>query len=142
MYCRKCGNELKEDDMFCNKCGTKVELINNSDELQNNDMKDKEQNAEECFIRKIKWGQVLYYLIGCDIVAIIISMLAGFETINYLVIIFTIFVFFGGLINSAYIIGICPSCNRKIEILGKDVQKSGENTIFDCPLCNKKIVIK
>ncbi len=56
MYCRKCGNELKEDDMFCNKCGTKVELINNSDELQNNDMKDKEQNAEECFIRKIKWG--------------------------------------------------------------------------------------
>lgn len=85
----------------------------------------------------------MYYLIGCDIVAIIISMLAGFETINYLVIIFTIFVFFfGGLINSAYIIGICPSCNRKIEILGKDVQKSGENTIFDCPLCNKKIVIK
>lgn len=27
MYCRKCGNELKEDAKFCDKCGTKTEGI-------------------------------------------------------------------------------------------------------------------
>lgn len=29
MYCRKCGNELKEDDEFCNKCGTNVNITKN-----------------------------------------------------------------------------------------------------------------
>ena len=26
MYCRKCRNEINENDVFCPKCGTKVEL--------------------------------------------------------------------------------------------------------------------
>ena len=26
-YCTKCGNELKDGDLFCSKCGAKVELI-------------------------------------------------------------------------------------------------------------------
>lgn len=33
MYCRKCGNELNENDLFCNKCGSKVEIINNISEI-------------------------------------------------------------------------------------------------------------
>lgn len=27
MYCRKCGNQLDDDSKFCDKCGTKVELV-------------------------------------------------------------------------------------------------------------------
>ncbi len=27
MYCRKCGNQLDDDSKFCDKCGTKVELL-------------------------------------------------------------------------------------------------------------------
>lgn len=34
MYCRKCGNELKEDDIFCNKCGTKVINVNTQNQKQ------------------------------------------------------------------------------------------------------------
>ena len=36
MYCRKCGNELKEDDIFCNKCGTKVINVNTQNQKQSN----------------------------------------------------------------------------------------------------------
>ena len=31
-YCTKCGNELKDTDIFCGKCGTKVEVDNNETE--------------------------------------------------------------------------------------------------------------
>ena len=31
-YCTKCGNELKDTDIFCGKCGTKVEVNNNETE--------------------------------------------------------------------------------------------------------------
>lgn len=30
MYCRKCGNKLADDDVFCSKCGAKV-IVNLSD---------------------------------------------------------------------------------------------------------------
>ena len=26
MYCSKCGNEIKDGSLFCDKCGTKVEI--------------------------------------------------------------------------------------------------------------------
>ena len=29
MFCRKCGNEIPDDSVFCLKCGTKVEVVEN-----------------------------------------------------------------------------------------------------------------
>lgn len=30
MFCQKCGNQLKDGVLFCRRCGTKVEIINNN----------------------------------------------------------------------------------------------------------------
>lgn len=34
MFCRKCGNEIPDDSVFCLKCGTKVEIV--EDKVQEN----------------------------------------------------------------------------------------------------------
>ena len=31
MFCRKCGNELRDGDQFCSRCGEPVEIINVSE---------------------------------------------------------------------------------------------------------------
>ena len=40
MYCRRCGNELSNDALFCNQCGLKVESLNeetvNEEEIKKN----------------------------------------------------------------------------------------------------------
>lgn len=32
MFCRKCGNEIPDDSVFCLKCGTKVEIVENKNQ--------------------------------------------------------------------------------------------------------------
>ena len=34
MFCKKCGNEIPDDSLFCLKCGTKVEKIDNKEDLK------------------------------------------------------------------------------------------------------------
>lgn len=115
MFCRKCGNELKEDDVFCNKCGTKVELTENTIQSEDNNIESNDNNKKSNgnFKYKVKWVQVLFYTILCDIFAIFITIVSGIRIINFVTILFTIFGFFGGLMNSMYVIGICPHCNKK-----------------------------
>ena len=66
MKCSKCGNELKEDDLFCTKCGKKVELQveENKKEKTLNNNKDKKQSQK-------KWKKIVPILI---IVLIIIAI--------------------------------------------------------------------
>ena len=35
MICNRCKNEIKADDMFCGKCGTKVFMQNSQTEFNN-----------------------------------------------------------------------------------------------------------
>ena len=41
MFCKKCGNELKENTKFCNKCGNKIESNKNNSKIKQ-DSKEKE----------------------------------------------------------------------------------------------------
>ncbi|MBU3203917.1 DUF5780 domain-containing protein [Clostridium algidicarnis] len=83
MICPKCGSENSDKSLFCNKCGSKLE-IEDIDIIHNNEMKkdivDKEKNYKEIFKDKIKFhinkrNVILLcsalVIIVCGIVAII-----------------------------------------------------------------------
>ena len=47
MFCKYCGNELKEDDRFCPTCGRKNEDFKSAVEIKNdNDVKEKKKNKK------------------------------------------------------------------------------------------------
>ena len=75
MKCSKCGNELNKEDLFCTKCGKKVELQveENKKEKTLNNNRDKKQSQK-------KWKKIVTILI---IVLIIIAIgIFVFEKIN------------------------------------------------------------
>lgn len=59
MYCKKCGEKIKENSKFCSKCGTKVEEIKEQEEkltitaeteekeITKKEMKDKKETEQE-----------------------------------------------------------------------------------------------
>lgn len=40
MFCRKCGNEIPDDSVFCLKCGTKVEKVDSKEKIDINQSSD------------------------------------------------------------------------------------------------------
>lgn len=50
-YCKNCGNKLKEEYAFCNKCGAKVEKVEKKDEIKEEIVEEKKEkevkNAEK-----------------------------------------------------------------------------------------------
>lgn len=47
MYCKNCGNELKENEVFCGMCGNKVVIDNTSGILQNSSLNMNNQNISQ-----------------------------------------------------------------------------------------------
>ncbi|MBQ4031797.1 MAG: zinc-ribbon domain-containing protein [Bacilli bacterium] len=66
MYCRKCGNELKDNDKFCGKCGEPKAVVNNNPTVDTTTPK---ENPNE---------KILYGALGfiSPIVGLIVSLLS------------------------------------------------------------------
>lgn len=47
MYCKNCGNELKENEVFCGRCGNKVVIDNTSNISQNSNLNMNNQNISQ-----------------------------------------------------------------------------------------------
>lgn len=66
MFCKNCGNEIKDNAKFCSKCGTPTISDNseqqNKDTTDNNSKSDSEQKAEE-FANKVGRGCAGIYMI-------------------------------------------------------------------------------
>ncbi len=66
MFCKNCGNEIKDNAKFCSKCGTPTISDNseqqNTDTTDNNSKSDSEQKAEE-FANKVGRGCAGIYMI-------------------------------------------------------------------------------
>lgn len=40
MFCRKCGNEIPDDSVFCLKCGTKIEMVDSKENVDTDQISD------------------------------------------------------------------------------------------------------
>ena len=59
MFCRKCGNELSQDMKFCNKCGTRVEKQETSNNLNRKVYYEKTIDIDSVDLDKINIAQLL-----------------------------------------------------------------------------------
>ncbi len=61
MFCRKCGKELLDDDLFCNHCGapvaTQQNSIENNEELQENQKAQEATVEQQQDVKEEKWEE-------------------------------------------------------------------------------------
>lgn len=86
MICPKCGSENYDKSLFCNKCGSKLE-IEDIDIIDNNEMKkdivDKEKNYKEIFKDKIKFHiNKRNVILLCSALVIIVCGIAAIIYLN------------------------------------------------------------
>ncbi len=80
MFCKNCGNEIKDNAKFCSRCGTPTISDNseqqNTDTADNNSKSDSEQKAEE-FANKVGHGCAGVYmlLIAIGIIGVLIVVI-------------------------------------------------------------------
>lgn len=80
MFCKNCGNEIKDNAKFCSRCGTPAISDNseqqNTDTADNNSKSDSEQKAEE-FANKVGHGCAGVYmlLIAIGIIGVLIVVI-------------------------------------------------------------------
>lgn len=54
MFCRKCGKELREDAIYCDQCGEKVEVVEEVSVVDNEDV-DVIEQPEEGTVERGPW---------------------------------------------------------------------------------------
>ena len=65
MYCKNCGNEIKENENFCGKCGQKVDV---------------EDTSNNTNVIKIKFNYIIYAIITIIIIAGIVAFMQSIKT--------------------------------------------------------------
>ncbi|MBP1550212.1 MAG: zinc ribbon domain-containing protein [Oscillospiraceae bacterium] len=78
MFCKNCGNEIKDGAKFCGKCGAEQELYANLPEEPNNNGKiENDANPKTTTDTKNKPGVISYILAIVIIIALICGAIAG-----------------------------------------------------------------
>lgn len=135
MYCRKCGNELSENDIFCNICGTKNE-VDKIDEKKEVDEYTHAKKEKKSVIIKRKIEAVIFAdVVLCALLAGIWIFLTDEHTLPYPLMIGVVIIsLFAFLVNSNDVYkGKCPYCKSQV---------ASDSDAFDCPMCKRRIIRK
>ena len=91
MYCKKCGNQLKEDDKFCTNCGNSIEISSSVEQVQNvNGVSEKKKKKRGiiifciAFLMMIIFSYAVIALFGIGIKSIDHKPLTEEEALSYL----------------------------------------------------------
>lgn len=77
MFCKNCGNEIKENEKFCTKCGTK---ISNDTEHINNVIQDKSKSNNSSKKKNVK--SIMLIVIFIIIIGIVINIILNNKGVN------------------------------------------------------------
>ena len=135
MYCRNCGNEIKENEKFCSKCGSNLqeETTNtNSTNIQNSVIDNENYTIAEEY--------------KMDIATVMTIVVISFAIFVFLI--FAISLRFGYSLGTSIGIGLCIYLSYKFgkPLVGKCPYCGGDITSFnkegfDCDKCNKRIIV-
>lgn len=64
-YCEKCGTKISEDAAFCTECGTPI-----PEKILENRKKLLQEKQEKAMANKMFLGIIVFFIIGCIIIAI------------------------------------------------------------------------
>jgi uncharacterized protein (TIGR02145 family) len=90
MFCYKCGNQIREDQAFCDKCGAPQNKPNNATESTNNPLESQEESRSSIlqFIRGIPFGLVFLafllplFVVSCPQVGKDIASYSAYQSMD------------------------------------------------------------
>lgn len=131
MKCIKCGNELKENDNFCTKCGTAVE----------SSIEAKISNAKNKYILQKNYD-VMWGMVGLAFIINVAFWVAGLGFCIPIIIIelvaYGILVAIGAFSNMKF---KCPNCKEEV-ILNQNIPTmiNDNESSCKCPKCSKELI--
>lgn len=82
-YCKNCGKEIQEDDIFCGECGTRVKNVIESEEISLQKVDENEDNVEDFASKKIVKGKRVFIMIFF-VLLILLLVVGGYKWIENL----------------------------------------------------------